>query len=969
MNIVRSTNYGTFRKHLKKRSEAVHARLALKYAHMEKTNRYNVLTDEEQTLEHLGAFFRIKFNEKDTNVGSLLKEGARLFFDAILAKHLVASPVDLELEEMLRAIKIREMRVKLVNLFNGMRCYHRNLALDLRVLSGAEFSFQLDDEMLINSNKQAFENFEKAVKDTQTYFSRESNETQPVRLAEEEFVQHQTYERTKLFKKDRVSCHFFGEEIPHVLVSHGRRLKNKILYEVANADMARLDQRLLDNCTYFINRYERYVKLKSLEELVDRVELLAAVYEHELLYQYEKFKLVEAYYYIYENTKEPLQAFKVSRTIVALILRAPEVDREEASFAHAYELATEALREELRLVNQLSEQLGRAEEERCRSFHDKFARSLNIPLTLQAYLYGDLERRGGKQVIKLQRMNSLASKISKDSRQREEKGLKAEFEIKEHAVEAGSSDEESFDLENYDEYLLRKNMDAIFDDMMGGDENGHVKEASPVNTIAIEHLVVNPRFEGGPHIRTTIFPELPLTSDRRQHLLNFSEVLCMVANVRPLIDALQQQFEAEYGFCSKLYQLGFLRLLVKRMHSVCLVPEPQPPRWAPFETDDPYLETVTRAAKYYEEVMFPCLDPPSNVQLAIPSTLERHHEKLPPFSALQHLDYHSIDSLVRLRKPVNVFRYKEHSLGINFLELGELQDRLWAVQLERRGLSRAYQNLARHCDVIVEKSLSEYAITGQSEVFLATQELKMYNHDVAKMPVFAESLEELREYLRCEVADLELFKKYVEMAKRRLENLLIMRHEIDRPFLNGRLDKARILAPKDPKDIKKLKARIASLVGVRANEVLRQDSFLKMKAAVKHIFEAKQREIAEGDYEDRVEGREKLPPFCLALLTAKYRRQLQLRLLACYSADLLETASKYLVGTETCKIIRKLHNYVRSVPFLAKVFTAPNEDRLIDSKIFYDQAKQKNYVPLEDGAVAGGEVRNLAYIYTVEQYL
>ena len=37
-------------------------------------------------------------------------------------------------------------------------------------------------------------------------------------------------------------------------------------------------------------------------------------------------------------------------------------------------------------------------------------------------------------------------------------------------------------------------MDAIFDDMIGGDEHGHVKEASPVNTIAIENLVVNPRF-------------------------------------------------------------------------------------------------------------------------------------------------------------------------------------------------------------------------------------------------------------------------------------------------------------------------------------------------------------------------------------------------------------------------------------------------------------------------------------------
>jgi hypothetical protein len=56
------------------------------------------------------------------------------------------------------------------------------------------------------------------------------------------------------------------------------------------------------------------------------------------------------------------------------------------------------------------------EEEKCKTFHDKFARSQNIPLTLQAYLYGDLEKRGVKQGNKLQRMNSIASKISKDSK-------------------------------------------------------------------------------------------------------------------------------------------------------------------------------------------------------------------------------------------------------------------------------------------------------------------------------------------------------------------------------------------------------------------------------------------------------------------------------------------------------------------------------------------------------------------------
>ena len=125
------------------------------------------------------------------------------------------------------------------------------------------------------------------------------------------------------------------------------------------------------------------------------------------------------------------------------------------------------------------------------------------------------------------------------------------------------------------------------------------------------------------------------------------------------------------------------------------------------------------------------------------------------------------------------------------------------------------------------------------------------------------------------------------MAKRRLENLLIMKHEVDKPFLNKRLDKSRILAPKDLKDIKKLKARIVSMIAVRANEVLRQDNFLKMKTPIKHFFELKYKEIAEGDYDDRVEGREKMSPFCIALLTAKYKRHLHLKLLSSYSADLL----------------------------------------------------------------------------------
>jgi len=72
-----------------------------------------------------------------------------------------------------------------------------------------------------------------------------------------------------------------------------------------------------------------------------------------------------------------------------------------------------------------------------------------------------------------------------------------------------------------------------------------------------------------------------------------------------------------------------------------------------------------------------------------------------------------------------------------------------------------------------------------------------------------------------------------------------MRYEIDRPFLNRRIDKTRILAPNDPKDIKKLKNRIIGLVSSRANDVLKQNNFLKFKAALKLSFEARLKEISE----------------------------------------------------------------------------------------------------------------------------
>lgn len=116
-----------------------------------------------------------------------------------------------------------------------------------------------------------------------------------------------------------------------------------------------------------------------------------------------------------------------------LIYKQPTIDLEETSFEHAYSLNIETIKEEAKIVTHLTAELEKVENERNKTFHDKFARSLNIPLTLQAYLYGDIEKKVVKGSKNLQRMSSFSSKISKESH-KEDKNIRVS-EIKEQFSE------------------------------------------------------------------------------------------------------------------------------------------------------------------------------------------------------------------------------------------------------------------------------------------------------------------------------------------------------------------------------------------------------------------------------------------------------------------------------------------------------------------------------------------------------
>jgi hypothetical protein len=76
-----------------------------------------------------------------------------------------------------------------------------------------------------------------------------------------------------------------------------------------------------------------------------------------------------------------------------------------------------------------------------------------------------------------------------------------------------------------------------------------------------------------------------------------------------------------------------------------------------------------------------------------------------------------------------------------------------------------------------------------------------------------------------------------------IEDLLIMKQQLGKQFINQRLDTSRILGLKDAKTIKMLRSRIASLISIKSSNMLKSLSYLKFKTALKMGFESKFKEI------------------------------------------------------------------------------------------------------------------------------
>ena len=151
----------------------------------------------------------------------------------------------------------------------------------------------------------------------------------------------------------------------------------------------------------------------------------------------------------------------------------------------------------------------------------------------------------------------------------------------------------------------------------------------------------------------------------------------------------------------------------------------------------------------------------------------------------------------------------------------------------------AYKTLASSCDVIIDKYASCYTRTGQSEVFLATSEIKCHVEDVLKYPVLNESIKELRLWIECEYFDIEYFKSVIKINKLKLEDYLRVANDMKTLNLNLIINRKEILIAEDAKNIKMMKNRSTGYVGTIASEVLKTHNFMKIKSKLKAALEDK----------------------------------------------------------------------------------------------------------------------------------
>ena len=115
------------------------------------------------------------------------------------------------------------------------------------------------------------------------------------------------------------------------------------------------------------------------------------------------------------------------------------------------------------------------------------------------------------------------------------------------------------------------------------------------------------------------------------------------------------------------------------------------------------------------------------------------------------------------------------------------------LHYKREKLIDSYRNLSSLCEIIIEKYSSCYSRTGSSEVFEAISEIKFFQAEIMKYPVFNESIKELRLWLECEDADIKYFETIVNTYKLKIEDYIRIISDIKDQNVNSIIKRKEIL--------------------------------------------------------------------------------------------------------------------------------------------------------------------------------
>eukprot|EP00118_Oscarella_pearsei_P023341 m.278887 g.278887 ORF g.278887 m.278887 type:complete len:1382 (+) comp40615_c0_seq6:113-4258(+) len=230
----------------------------------------------------------------------------------------------------LRHLKIRDLRIKCLNILNYFRSIQRTLAF-------YESGFSVDETLPDRSGdeKANMRHF----MEPQVY---KHNSVAEYLLASGSFLETE--------KTDTISDYYVSR--PDGVVSVRDSTDVLVMYDAALEDLRCLEKKLLLMASFYVQKTEEGAEFQS-PSLVDRYGVLFDVWSEEALYLESKAELINCYMEAYHNTFAKEERSRLSQLVVEVAVKSPKFDPLSNHFVASYREEIACLKLEKQLVTTL----------------------------------------------------------------------------------------------------------------------------------------------------------------------------------------------------------------------------------------------------------------------------------------------------------------------------------------------------------------------------------------------------------------------------------------------------------------------------------------------------------------------------------------------------------------------------------------------------------------------------------------